>query len=129
MIEVRAKLRYYRRSCRKVRQVADSIRGRSLKRAKEVLSFTPRASAEDLLKLLTSAEANAKHNFGLRPDNLFVREIRVDEGPTIKRFMPRAFGRAAPIRKRSSHITLVLADEKREIKSQKSKLKTEIEKS
>lgn len=126
MREVRAKLRYYHRSGRKVRQVADLIRGQSLKRAKEVLSFAPRASARELLKLLASAEANATHNFGLQPDNLFVREIRVDEGPSLKRFMPRAFGRAAPIRKRTSHVLVVLADEKRKAKSRTSKSQSEM---
>lgn len=110
MTEVKARLRYYRRSSRKVRQVGNLIRGESLVHAKEQLRFTPKASSRELEKLLQSAEANAKHNFGLKSDELFVREVRVDEGPSLKRFMPRAFGRAARIRKRTSHITLVLAD-------------------
>lgn len=110
MKEVKAKLNYMRRSARKVRLVADLIRGKTLLEARENLKFTPKNSALVLEKLLKSAEANAKNNLGLKPENLFVKEIKVDEGPTLKRFMPRAFGRAYPLRKRTSHITLVLGE-------------------
>ncbi|MBI4059449.1 50S ribosomal protein L22 [Candidatus Giovannonibacteria bacterium] len=112
MTQVRAELRYLRMSARKVRQVADLIRGQSVKKAGETLKFAAKTSGAPLQKLLKSARADARHNFGLDPETLVVKEIRVDEGPTLKRFMPRAFGRSAPIRKRMSHITLVLADKK-----------------
>ena len=112
MTEVKAQLKYLRASARKVRQVADLIRGKSVKHAGEILTFAAKAPRLPLQKLLRSARANAKHNFGLDAETLVVKEIRVDEGPTLKRFMPRAFGRAAPIRKRMSHITLILGDKK-----------------
>ncbi|MDP3784852.1 MAG: 50S ribosomal protein L22 [bacterium] len=121
MTEVKAQLKYLRASARKVRQVADLIRGKSVKQAGETLKFAAKAPRLPLQKLLKSARANAKHNFGLDPETLVVKEIRVDEGPTLKRFMPRAFGRAAPIRKRLSHISLVLSDQNLKVKVQKSK--------
>ncbi len=124
MAEVKVQLRYLRASPRKVRKWADLIRGQSLRIASERLKTAPRSSAAALAKLLASAEANAKHNSGLKAENLVVKEIRVDEGPTLKRFMPRAFGRAYPIRKRTSHISLSLAeatDVKSKVKNKKSK--------
>ena len=110
MAEIKAKLSYARKSARKVRAAADLIRGKSLAVAKENLKFTPKNSALVLEKLILSAEANAKNNFGLKPEKLFIKEIKVDEGPTLKRFMPRAFGRAYAIRKRTSHISLILGE-------------------
>jgi len=108
--ETVAKLNYLGLSPRKVRTVATVISGKSVKFAQDYLKVVPRAPSKVLIKLLNSAVANAKNNHGLSGDKLFVKEIRVDQGPTLKRFMPRAFGRAYTIRKRSSHITLVLIE-------------------
>ena len=105
-----AKLKYLGISPRKVRAVAKPLSGKSVKFAEEYLKVVPRASRIPLEKLLKSAIANSKHNHGVSSEKLFIKEIRVDSGPIAKRFMPRAFGRAYPIRKRSSHITLVLAE-------------------
>ena len=110
MKEVPAQLNYLRMSPRKVREVADVIRGRPVQAAQEYLKFLSKSPRAPLAKLLKSAVHNAKHNYGLEPEKLFIKELRVDGGPTLKRQMPRAFGRAFPIRKRSSHITLVLGE-------------------
>ncbi len=110
MKEVPAQLNYLRMSPRKVREVADVIRGRPVQAAQEYLKFLSKSPRAPLEKLLKSAVHNAKHNYGLEPEKLFIKELRVDGGPTLKRQMPRAFGRAFPIRKRSSHITLVLGE-------------------
>lgn len=109
-MEVKAKLRYLRQSPRKVRLAADLIKGESVKSAEVQLRFLPKKSAGFLRKLLQSAVANAKNNFRLDKENLFIKEIRVDQGPTLKRHMPRARGRATAIKKRTSHISLVLTD-------------------
>ena len=105
-----AKLNYLRIAPRKVRLVADSIRGLSVNEAEAQLSLKPKRAGLPLIKLLHSAIANAKHNQQLDASRLFIKEIRVDQGPTLKRFMPRAMGRATPIHKKSSHIMLVLAE-------------------
>lgn len=97
---------------RKVRLVANLIKGQRVSDAEVALRFAARRPAEPLLKLLRSAVANAKHNSNLDKANLFVKNLTVDKGPTLKRFMPRARGMASPIRKRSSHITLVLETKK-----------------
>jgi len=97
---------------RKVRLVADLIRGKDVKEAKEVLSFCKRRAAKPLLKLLNSAISNAKHNFNLKEENLFVSKIMVDEGPRLKRIFPRSRGRADTIQKKMSHITIVLEEKK-----------------
>lgn len=112
MKEIKAHLRYLRMAPRKVRLVTQSIRGKRAKNAEIQLCFTQKAAALPVLKLLRSAMANAKHNFQIDVDRLMVRSIRVDGGPTLKRFMPRARGMASSIRKRTSHITLVLSDTK-----------------
>ncbi|PIS13489.1 MAG: 50S ribosomal protein L22 [Candidatus Tagabacteria bacterium CG09_land_8_20_14_0_10_41_14] len=112
MTEVKAKLRYLRVSPRKVRLLADLIKGMSLKEAESQIRFSTKKSNPSLLKLLKSAEQNARHNFRLKSDNLYIKEITVDVGPVLKRYMPRARGRAATIRRRSSHITVVLGDKK-----------------
>ena len=109
MAEIKAHLRYLRMSPRKVRLLADAVKGKPAGEADTVLSFTAKRAAEPLKKLLRSAVANAKHNFNIEKENLVIKNIRVDKGPTLKRFMPRARGMAAPIRKRSSHITLILS--------------------
>ena len=110
MKEMTAKLRYLGLSPRKVRTVARELSGETCAKAIEFLKVVPRGSRLPLEKLLKSGIANAKHNHGLTAEKLFIKEIRVDQGPTLKRFMPRAFGRAYPIRKRSSHITMILQE-------------------
>jgi ribosomal protein L22 len=105
---VAAHARYVRTSARKARMVCGHIRGKSIEEARAILAFTPRDVARDWSKLLESAVANAEHNHELLEDDLIVREAYADEGPTIKRFRPRAKGRATPIRKRTSHLTITL---------------------
>jgi large subunit ribosomal protein L22 len=105
---MRAYLKNYRQSPRKVRLVADLIRGKSVEEARLLLTFTEKRATEQLHKLLASAVANAKENDGLVEKDLRVRELRVDKGATLKRMTPRAFGRASTINKRASNITLVL---------------------
>lgn len=109
---VRAMLKNFRMSPRKVREVADIIRGKSAGDAKNILEFTPRKSALAMKKLLDSAIANAENNFNMDPDTLYIKTVLVDDGQTMKRFVPRAQGRAARILKRSSHITIELAQNK-----------------
>lgn len=96
-------------SPRKVRLVVNTIRGLSVAAAETRLNFLPKLAAQPVLKLLNSAVANAEHNFKLEKKDLYVKFIVADGGPTLKRFRPRAFGRAAPIRKRTTHISLILA--------------------
>jgi ribosomal protein L22 len=105
---VRAHARYVRTSARKARMVCGHLRGKSVSEARAILAFTPRDAARDWSKLLESAVANAENNHELLEDDLVVREAYADEGPTIKRFRPRAQGRATPIRKRTSHLTITL---------------------
>jgi ribosomal protein L22 len=105
---VRAQARYVRTSARKARMVCGHLRGKSIPEARAILAFTPREVARDWSKLLESAVANAESNHELLEDDLVVREAYADEGPTIKRFRPRAMGRATPIRKRTSHLTITL---------------------
>ena len=105
---VRAQARYVRTSARKARMVCGHLRGKSIPEARAILEFTPREVARDWSKLLESAVANAESNHELLEDDLVVREAYADEGPTIKRFRPRAMGRATPIRKRTSHLTITL---------------------
>jgi ribosomal protein L22 len=105
---VRAQAKYVRTSARKARMVCGHIRGKSVDEARAILAFTPRDVARDWSKLLESAVANAENNHELVGDDLIVHEAYADEGPTIKRFRPRAMGRATPIRKRTSHLTITL---------------------
>jgi ribosomal protein L22 len=105
---VRAQAKYVRSSARKARLVCDHIRGKSVEEARAILAVTPRAIAEDWSKLLESAVANAEHNHELVGEDLYVKAVHADEGPTIKRFRPRAMGRATRIRKRTSHLTILL---------------------
>lgn len=107
-VEVTAKLNYLRIGPRKVRLVADLIRGKKAEKAEEILSLSPKNAAKPLLKLLRSALANAKHNNSLEAVVLYVDKITVDGGPVLKRWAPKAHGRAAPIRERTSLINLVL---------------------
>jgi large subunit ribosomal protein L22 len=107
--EVRAQAKWVRISPRKARLVTDHIRGRSVPEARTVLAFTTRAAAREIEKVLRAAVANAEANHNLFGDDLQVSAAYVDEGPTIKRWRPRARGRAAQIRKRTCHITIKLA--------------------
>ncbi|MBI2050041.1 MAG: 50S ribosomal protein L22 [Candidatus Staskawiczbacteria bacterium] len=109
-MQVTAKLKHLRITARKVRQVADLIRGKKVADAKVLLSFTARKPVIPILKLLVSAVASARHNFQVEEDNLYISKITVDEGPTLKRWHAMSRGRAYPIMKRSSHITLLLSE-------------------
>lgn len=109
MKQALAKLNHARISPQKIRLVTDVIRGHSLVRAQVELDMVAKKGAPMLKKLLQSAVANAK-NGGMDEAKLFVKELYVNEGPTLKRSMPRAHGRAAPIRKRTSHVTLILGE-------------------
>lgn len=104
----RAIARYVRISSRKVKVVIDLIRGKSYQEAMGILEFTPKAASEVVKKLLESAAANAENNLDMSRDTLYVAEVFANQGPTLKRFRPRAQGRAARIRKRTSHITVIL---------------------
>ncbi|MFN2613003.1 MAG: 50S ribosomal protein L22 [Solirubrobacterales bacterium] len=108
---VRAKAKYVRVAPRKVRLVADQIRGMQIDDARSMLRFSPRGAAEDLARLLDSAAANAENNHDLVAEDLVVSAITVDEGPTLRRFRPRALGRATRINKRTSHISVALTPE------------------
>lgn len=110
-MEVRAQLRYLRKSPRKVRLVVDLVRGLPVKNAIAQLRVSKKGSARSVKKLIESAVANAENNFKMNRDGLFVKTIMVDKGPTLKRWRPRAFGRAGAIRKRTSHITVILAED------------------
>ncbi len=107
-VAVRAQAKYVRCAPRKARLVVHHIRGKSVDDARAILGMTPRAAARDVLKLLDSAVANAENNHELVADELRVAKVFVDEGPTLKRFQPRAQGRATRIRKRTSHMTILL---------------------
>ena len=108
-VVVRAQAKYVRHAPRKARLVVDHIRGKSIGEARAILQHTPRAAAVDVLKLLESAVANAENNHELVADELVIRKAYVDEGPTLKRYRPRALGRATRIRKRTSHMTIQLS--------------------
>jgi ribosomal protein L22 len=107
-VMVRARARYVRSAPRKARLVMQHIRGRPVEQARAILGHTPRAVSGDILKLLDSAVANAESNYELAADELRVQQAYVDEGPTIKRYRPRALGRATRINKRTSHMTIEL---------------------
>jgi large subunit ribosomal protein L22 len=105
---VKASARYVRISPRKVRVVADQIRGKRYEAAEALLSFSPRGASVPMLKLLRSAGANAENNNDLDPEDMRISSISVDEGPTMRRYRPRARGRATRIEKRSCHINMTL---------------------
>ena len=109
-MEAKATLRYIRISPRKVGIVCDLIRGKSVAQAMNILALTPKAAAEPLAKLVKSAAANAENNFGMDPAKLVVSEVFATPGPILKRMMPRAQGRAYRINKRTSHVTLAVAE-------------------
>ncbi len=106
-----ATAKYVRISSRKVKIVIDLIRGKNVQEAEAILMYTPKAASEPVLKLLRSAIANAENNLGMSADGLYVAEVFANQGPTYRRYMARARGRATRIRKRTSHITIIL-DEK-----------------
>jgi large subunit ribosomal protein L22 len=106
---VTATAKYVRTSARKARLVADLVRGKPVVDAQAILAYSTRAAALPLRKVLQSAIANADHNHGLDPRELVLARVTVDEGPTIRRFRPRAMGRATRINKRTCHITIGLA--------------------
>jgi large subunit ribosomal protein L22 len=110
-VVVRASARYVRTAPRKARLVADQVRGLHIDKARALLQFSPRSAARDIQKLIDSAASNAENNHDLVADEMRVSEITVDEGPTLRRFRPRALGRATPINKRTSHIAVALSPE------------------
>lgn len=110
-LKARALGKYIRVAPRKAQQVAELIRGAKVVDALNTLKFTTKASSKAILKVLNSAVANARQNSKVREENLYVSEVYVDQGPTLKRFRPRAMGRATRIRKRTSHITVVVAEQ------------------
>lgn len=120
---MRAILKQYRQSPRKVRLVINSIRGKSVERALAELRFIPKRASGTIEKLIKSAVSNAEANSGKTRENLFIKEIRVDEGVTLKRMMPMSKGRAFRINKRTSHVTLELGD-RQDTKKQESKKTT-----
>ena len=109
-MNARAQAKHVRQSPYKVRRVLDLVRGLPVDEAQVVLQFTNRKAAPTIKKVLDSAVANAEHNLALDADELFVAEAYADEGPTLKRWRPRARGRATKIRKRTSHITIIVAE-------------------
>lgn len=107
-MEARAQVKYVRISPPKVRRVVDLIRGRQIEEARRILAFSPHAASRTIEKCLNSAVANAEQVPGVASQNLVVDRAYVDEGPTLRRWRPRAYGRAARVRKRTSHITLIV---------------------
>jgi ribosomal protein L22 len=105
---VTATAKYVRVAPRKARLIADQVRGMHIEQARALLQFSPRGAAEDIHKLINSAAANAENNHDLVGDEMRITTITVDEGPTLRRFRPRALGRATPINKRTSHISVAL---------------------
>lgn len=108
---VRASARYVRIAPRKARLVADQVRGMHIEKARALLQFSPRNAAHDIQKLIDSAASNAENNHELVADDMRIAEITVDEGPTLRRYRPRALGRATRINKRTSHISVALTPE------------------
>jgi large subunit ribosomal protein L22 len=110
-IVVRASSRYVRVAPRKARLIADQVRGLHIEQARALLEFSPRGAAQEIRKLIESAASNAENNHELIADEMLIAEITVDEGPTLRRFRPRAMGRASRINKRTSHIAVALTPE------------------
>ncbi len=109
-MEVKASLKFARMAPRKIRLVADAVRGKDVNEAVKILSFLNKKSAPIVKKLVESAIANAGQKQTIDVDNLFIKHISVDQGPTLKRYMPRAMGRASEIKKKTSHVNLVLEE-------------------
>jgi large subunit ribosomal protein L22 len=123
-MEIKASAKHIRQSPRKVRLVVDLVRGKTASEALDQLQFINKRASGPIKKLINSAVASAKHNFELPVTNLYIKAITADDGPTLHRWMPRAHGRATPIRKRTSHINLILAEikESKGIKPKAAKL-------
>ncbi len=109
-MEVKARAKFIRTSPRKARMVTELVKGKGVGEALNILAFTKRAPAKIISKLLKSAVANADQMKNIDVDTLFIKQISVDQGPTMKRYRPRAMGRATVIRRRMSHITVVLEE-------------------
>lgn len=109
-MEAKAVAKYVRVSPRKARMIMDQLRGKNVAEALNLLNFAPQKSAYIVKKLISSAVANAEENSEIDVDTLFIKSIYADEGPTLKRFRPRAMGRASRIRKRTSHLTVILEE-------------------
>ncbi|HKP52364.1 MAG TPA: 50S ribosomal protein L22 [Chloroflexia bacterium] len=109
-MEVRASAQQIRRSARKIRLVIDSVRGKSVDEAVAILRFLPHGGAQEILKVVKSAAANAENNYQMAPEDLYIKRIYADEGPVFKRFRARSRGMASPILKRTSHITVVVEE-------------------
>ena len=122
-MEIKVALNNLRTSPRKVRQVVDLVRSKDIAKARSILDFTVKRSSEPVLKLLNSAIASAVKDFKLKESNLYISKITVDEGPKLKRWHPMSRGRAYPIIKRTSHITLVLSEKNPTIKKEVEKVK------
>ncbi len=127
-MEVKATAKFIKMSPRKVRLVVDMIRGLGAVKALDQLAFTNKRASLPVAKLIKSAIANAENNLELKRDNLYIKEARVDDGPTLHRWMPRARGRATPIRKRTSHIRVVLGEivDSGERKAKKAKIEAPV---
>ncbi len=123
MTKVTAQLNNLRISPRKVRLVADRVRGAQVDEAIGFLSYDLRKTAEPMQKLLKSAVANAENNFKLKSKNLYIEDVTVGEGPTLKRWIPRAYGRASKILKRTSRVRVVLAEKSANAKTKKKSVK------
>lgn len=127
-MEVKAITKYIRISPKKARLVADIVRSLNVEQAENQLRFIQKKASRLIVKTLKSAVANAEHNFGLKKDNLYIKKILINEGPALKRWTPKAFGSATPIKKRSSHIEIILDEIKPSsapIKKTKTKIQTE----
>jgi len=116
-MQVKASLKNYRRSARKVREIANVLRGMDIENAVSQLMVWEKGSCPDLLNLVKSAVANAENNFKLKEENLYIAEIKVNEGPTMKRWRARAHGRAFQILKRTCHVDLVLEEREKTVKA------------
>lgn len=111
-MEAKAIAKYVRVSPRKAGQICGLVRGKNVDEALAILKFTPRGAAADIAKVVKSAKANAENNHEMNTESLYIASIVANQGPTIKRFMPRAQGRATMIRKRTSHIEVILKEKK-----------------
>jgi large subunit ribosomal protein L22 len=128
-MEVVAKAKFIKMAPRKVRLVADMIRGKKAAAALDMLEFSTRWASEPMQKVLRAAIANAEHNFNLKKEDLFIKSVRVDGGPMLKRWAPKAHGRATQIRKHMSHIEIILGEmKKKEKPAEDNKIKIKDEK-
>lgn len=109
-MEVKATARFIRRSPRKIRIVMDAIRGKRVDEAVAILRFLPHGGANEIMNVVKSAAANAENNYQMIPEDLYIKYIYANEGPTVKRFRARSRGMAAPILKRTSHITVIVEE-------------------